>query len=239
MLFTDIYTAEMIKYASNAFLATKISYINEVARICEKVGADVTVVARGMGLDRRIGPLFLDAGLGYGGSCFPKDVLALSRIAEAFGYHPQLLDSVMEINHDQRRLVVEKLAHVLGQLRGQTVGVLGLAFKPDTDDVREAPALEVIRGLLQKGALVRAYDPVAMPGTMTQFGSIKYCENAYDVASDADALILVTEWDEFRQLDLARLKGLMRRPVFIDGRNCFDPQVMRDLGFVYQGIGRG
>ncbi len=239
IVLTDIYTAEMIKYASNAFLATRISFINEVARICERVGADVKVVAEGMGLDRRIGPLFLEAGIGYGGSCFPKDVRALSRIAETLGYHPQLLDAVMEINRDQRQLVIDKVTHVLGRLRGQTIGVLGLAFKPDTDDIREAPALDVIRGLLQQGALVRAYDPVAMPAARAQFNSIKYCESPYMVASGADALVLATEWQEFHDLDLQRLKRLMRRPVFIDGRNLFDPGTMRDLGFVYQGIGRG
>src|SRR3989475_9968924 len=238
ILITDLHTAEMIKYASNAFLATRISFINEMARICERVDADVKVVSEGMGLDRRIGPLFLDAGIGYGGSCFPKDVKALARMAETMGDHPELLDAVMEINLDQRTLVVEKLREVLGGLRGQVIGLLGLAFKPNTDDVREAPAIDVIENLLQKGADVRAYDPKAMPVLRAQMNSIQYCKDPYAVAKDADALLVVTEWDEFRQLDLDRLKSLMRRPVVVDGRNIFDPKAMRDRGFVYRGVGR-
>jgi UDPglucose 6-dehydrogenase len=238
LLVTDLHTAEMIKYASNAFLATRISFINEIARICERVDADVKVVSEGMGLDRRIGPLFLDAGIGYGGSCFPKDVKALARMAETMGYHPELLDAVMEINLDQRTLVVEKLREVLGGLRGQVIGLLGLSYKPNTDDVREAPAIDVIENLLQKGAEVRAYDPKAMPVLQQQMNSIQYCKDAYDVADGADALLIVTEWDEFRQLDLDQLKDLMRRPVIVDGRNIFDPRTMRERGFVYRGVGR-
>ncbi len=238
LLFTDLYTAEMIKYASNAFLATRISFINEIARICERLDADVTVVAEGMGLDHRIGPLFLEAGIGYGGSCFPKDVKALARMAETMGYHPELLDAVMEINLDQRKLVVEKLREVLGGLRNQIVGVLGLSYKPNTDDIREAPSLDVIASLLQKGAEVRVYDPAAMPVAKPQLNSIQYCEDAYTLARGADALLIVTEWDEFRRLDLQRIKTLMRRPVVIDGRNIYDPKAMRELGFVYRGVGR-
>ena len=238
ILVTDLHTAEMIKYASNAFLATRISFINEMARICERVDADVKVVSEGMGMDRRIGPLFLDAGIGYGGSCFPKDVKALARMAETMGYHPELLDAVMEINLDQRTLVVEKLREVLGGLRGQVIGLLGLSYKPNTDDVREAPSIDVIENLLQKGAEVRAYDPKAMPVLKAQMNSIQYCKDPYAVASGADALLIVTEWDEFRQLDLDRIKGLMRRPVIVDGRNIFDPKTMRDRGFVYRGVGR-
>src|SRR5437588_10253438 len=238
ILITDLYTAEMIKYASNAFLATRISFINEMARICERVDADVKVVSEGMGMDRRIGPLFLDAGIGYGGSCFPKDVKALARMAETMGYHPELLDAVMEINLDQRTLVVEKLREVLGGLRDQVVGVLGLAYKPNTDDIREAPAIDVIENLLQKGAVVRAYDPKAMPVLKAQMNTIQYCNDPYALATGADALLVVTEWDEFRQLDLDRLKSLMRRPVIVDGRNIFDPRAMRDRGFVYRGVGR-
>jgi UDPglucose 6-dehydrogenase len=238
ILITDLHTAEMIKYASNAFLATRISFINEMARICERVDADVKVVSEGMGMDRRIGPLFLDAGIGYGGSCFPKDVKALARMAETMGYHPELLDAVMEINLDQRTLVVEKLREVLGGLRGQVIGLLGLSYKPNTDDVREAPAIDVIENLLQKGAEVRAYDPKAMPVLKAQMNSIEYCKDSYAVASGADALLIVTEWDEFRQLDLDRIKGLMRRPVIVDGRNIFDPRAMRERGFVYRGVGR-
>ena len=238
ILVTDLHTAEMIKYASNAFLATRISFINEMARICERVDADVKVVSEGMGMDRRIGPLFLDAGIGYGGSCFPKDVKALARMAETMGYHPELLDAVMEINLDQRTLVVEKLREVLGGLRGQVIGLLGLSYKPNTDDVREAPAIDVIENLLQKGADVRAYDPKAMPVLKAQMNSIQYCTDAYAVATGADALLVVTEWDEFRQLDLDRIKSLMRRPVIVDGRNIFDPGAMRERGFVYRGVGR-
>jgi UDPglucose 6-dehydrogenase len=238
ILITDLHTAEMIKYASNAFLATRISFINEMARICERVDADVKVVSEGMGMDRRIGPLFLEAGIGYGGSCFPKDVKALARMAETMGYHPELLDAVMEINLDQRILVVEKLREVLGGLRGQVIGILGLAYKPNTDDVREAPAIDVIENLLQKGAEVRAYDPKAMPVLEAQMNTIRYCKDAYAVATGADALLVVTEWDEFRQLDLDRVKSVMRRPVIVDGRNLYDPKTMRDRGFVYRGVGR-
>jgi UDPglucose 6-dehydrogenase len=238
ILVTDLHTAEMIKYASNAFLATRISFINEMARICERVDADVKVVSEGMGMDRRIGPLFLDAGIGYGGSCFPKDVKALARMAETMGYHPELLDAVMEINLDQRTLVVEKLREVLGGLRGQVIGILGLAYKPNTDDVREAPAIDVIENLMQKGADVRAYDPKAMPVLKAQMNSIQYCKDPYALATGADALLIVTEWDEFRQLDLDRIKSLMRRPVIVDGRNIFDPKTMRERGFVYRGVGR-
>jgi UDPglucose 6-dehydrogenase len=238
ILITDLHTAEMIKYASNAFLATRISFINEIARICERVDADVKVVSEGMGMDRRIGPLFLDAGIGYGGSCFPKDVKALARMAETMGYHPELLDAVMEINLDQRTLVVEKLREVLGGLRGQVIGLLGLSYKPNTDDVREAPSIDVIENLLQKGATIRAYDPKAMPVLKARMNSIEYCSDPYAVADGADALLIVTEWEEFKKLDLDRLKKMMRRPVLVDGRNMFDPKAMRDRGFVYRGVGR-
>ena len=238
ILITDLHTAEMIKYASNAFLATRISFINEIARICERVDADVKVVSQGMGMDRRIGPMFLDAGIGYGGSCFPKDVKALARIAETLGYHPELLDAVMEINLDQRTLLVEKLREVLGGLRDQVIAVLGLAYKPNTDDVREAPAIDVINSLKQKGARVRAYDPKAMPVLNQTLNDIQYCRDAYEAANGADAVLLVTEWEEFRQLDLERMKRVMRRPVIVDGRNLYEPNVMRELGFVYRGVGR-
>ena len=239
ILFTNLYTAEMIKYASNAFLATRISFINEIARICERVDADVKVVAEGMGMDRRIGPMFLEAGIGYGGSCFPKDVKALARMAETMGYHPELLDTVMEINEDQRKLVVDKLREVLGSLRDQTIGVLGLAYKPNTDDIREAPAISVIQSLLEKGAHVRAYDPAAVPNAKRLLNSsVEYCEDAYATARGADALLLVTEWDEFRRLDFDRIKPAMRRPVLVDGRNIYDPKAMRDRGFIYRGVGR-
>jgi UDPglucose 6-dehydrogenase len=238
ILIYNLYTAEMVKYASNAFLATRISFINEIARICERVDADARLVAEGMGLDRRIGPDFLDAGIGYGGSCFPKDVKALAAIAERFDLHPALLTAVMEINRDQRLVAVEKVQECLGTLRGQVVGLLGLSFKPNTDDMREAPSIDIARGLAAKGAHVRAYDPAATERAKVLMPDIEYRTSAYAVARGADALVVVTEWNEFRQLDLHRVKRSMRRPVVIDGRNIYDPQRMRDLGFVYRGIGR-
>ena len=237
-LITDIYTAEMIKYASNAFLATRISFINEIARIAERVNADVKVVAEGMGLDRRIGPHFLDAGIGFGGSCFPKDVKALAAIAEKYDYHPELLTAVMEINRDQRTLVVEKLKECLGDISDRVVGLLGLAFKPNTDDMREAPSVEIAKMLLAHGATVRACDPAAVDKARLILPEVDYLRDAYAVADGADGLVVVTEWNEFRNLDLARIQRSMRRPVLIDGRNIYDPAEMRRLGFTYRGIGR-
>jgi UDPglucose 6-dehydrogenase len=238
VLIYNLYTAEMVKYASNAFLAARISFINEIARICERVDADAKLVAEGMGLDKRIGPYFLDAGIGYGGSCFPKDVKALAAIAEQYEYHPELLNAVMDINRDQRTLVVDKLRECLGSLRGQVVGMLGLAFKPNTDDMREAPSIEIANALLKKGAIVRAYDPAAIDKARAIMPDVEYRRNAQAVARGADAVVVVTEWNEFKQLDLTKLKRLMRRPVVVDGRNIYDPQAMRQLGFVYRGIGR-
>jgi UDPglucose 6-dehydrogenase len=238
ILLTDIYTAEMIKYASNAFLATRISFINEIARIAERVNADVKVVAEGMGLDRRIGAHYLDAGIGYGGSCFPKDVKALAAIAEKYDYHPELLTAVIDINRDQRMLAVEKLEDCLGGLSGQVVGLLGLAFKPNTDDMREAPSVDIARILLARGATVRAYDPAAIEKASLILPDVDYRPDPYAVAKGADALVVVTEWNEFRNLDLARIMQSMRQPVLIDGRNIYDPAGMRELGFVYRGIGR-
>jgi len=238
VLIYSLYTAEMVKYASNAFLAARISFINEIARICERVDADAKLVAEGMGLDRRIGPHFLGAGIGYGGSCFPKDVKALAAIAEKYEYHPELLHAVMDINRDQRMVAVDKVRECLGSLRGQVVGMLGLAFKPDTDDMREAPSIEIAQALLKKGAVVRAYDPAAIEKAKALMPEIDYRRNAAGVARGADALVIVTEWNEFKQLDLQKLKRLMRRPVIVDGRNLYDPGEMRRLGFVYRGIGR-
>jgi len=234
----NIYTAEMVKYASNAFLAARISFINEIARISERVGADAKLVAEGMGLDKRIGPSFLDAGIGYGGSCFPKDVKALAALAERFDYHPELLQAVMDINRDQRMIVIDKLRECLEELPDRLVGLLGLAFKPNTDDMREAPSLDIAKVLLAAGAQVRAYDPAAMERSRALLPDIEYLSDAYEVASGADALVVVTEWNEFRLLDLGRVKRSMRKPVVIDGRNIYDPQVMRGLGFTYRGIGR-
>ena len=238
ILITDIYTAEMIKYASNAFLATRVSFINEIARIAERVNADIKVVAEGMGLDRRIGAQFLEAGIGFGGSCFPKDVKALAAIAEKYDYHPELLTAVMDINRDQRSLAVEKLYECLDGAAEPIVGLLGLAFKPNTDDMRDAPSLDIARMLLARGAKIRAYDPAAVEKARPLLPEIEYRRDAYAVAEGADALIVVTEWNEFRNLDLARIKASMRRAVLIDGRNIYDPVGMRKLGFVYRGVGR-
>ncbi len=235
---TDVRTAEMIKYASNAFLATRISFINEIATICEQLGADVKEVAIGMGYDKRIGPHFLDAGLGYGGSCFPKDVRALEHMALVHGAHPQLLRAVLDINQHQRHRVVIKLRDMLGGLNERCVGLLGLSFKPNTDDMREAPSVDIARQLLREGAIVQAYDPVAMANAARLLPKVLLKESAYDVAVGADALILVTEWNEFRQLDMARIKTLMRGDVLIDGRNIWNPADMVSLGFRYRGIGR-
>ncbi len=234
----NIYTAEMVKYASNAFLAARISFINEIARICERVDADAKLVAEGMGLDKRIGPSFLDAGIGYGGSCFKKDVNALAALAERFDYHPELLHAVMAINRDQRMLVIDKLRECLETLEGRVVGLLGLAFKPNTDDLRDAPSLDIARVLLAAGAEVRAYDPAAMGPARTLLPGVDFRSDPYALADGADGLVLVTEWIEFRQLDLARMASSMRRPVMVDGRNIYDPAMMRGLGFTYRGIGR-
>jgi UDPglucose 6-dehydrogenase len=239
IIITDLRTAEMIKYASNAFLATRISFINEIAQICERLGADVREVARGMGADKRIGPHFLEAGVGYGGSCFPKDVLALYHMAASAGCHPQLLQAVMDINSDARKRFVKKVETVLGTLEERLIGVLGLSFKPNTDDMREAPSVDIINALLKKGARVKAYDPVAMPRAEELLPTVTFTATAYDVAKDADALLLVTEWNEFKQLDWHRIKRYMRQPVVIDGRNLYDPREMRQLGFIYWGVGRG
>lgn len=245
---TDLATAEMIKYASNAFLATKISFINEIARICDLLGADVREVAAGMGYDKRIVRAFLDAGLGYGGSCFPKDVKALAHMADEAGLHPQLLEAVMKINHDQRHVVIDKLEAELGgpgSLSGKTIAVLGLAFKDNTDDMRDAPALDIIHWLIDAGAQVRSFDPVATEvarGLLPAEG-IVYCADEYDAARESDAVLVVTEWKQFRSLNLARLRDAMRPReagrVLVDGRNLYDPAEMKRLGFRYHGIGRG
>jgi UDPglucose 6-dehydrogenase len=239
IMITDLRTAEMIKYASNAFLATRISFINEIASICEALGADVKEVAVGMGYDKRIGPEFLDAGIGYGGSCFPKDVQALAHMAAIHGCHPQLLRAVMDINRDQRRQVIHKLRERLGTLDEKVVGVLGLAFKPNTDDMREAPSIELIHLLQSEGARIRAYDPVAMANAGHHLHDVTLCPDAYQAAEGADALVVVTEWNEFKHLSLPRLRKMMRQPIIVDGRNIYDPAQMHALGFVHRGMGRG
>lgn len=237
IMITDLRTAEMIKYASNAFLATRISFINEIANICESLGADVREVARGMGMDKRIGPAFLDAGLGWGGSCFPKDVRALAYMADTQGAHPQLLQAVMDINQNQRRNAVKKLEKALGTLDGAVVGVLGLSFKPNTDDIRDAPSLDIIRMLIDFGAKVQAFDPQAMQASQEEIPAIELRQNPYDVAKGADALLLVTEWNEFKSLDFSEIKANMQGNVIIDGRNLWDGQDLADLGFNYFGVG--
>jgi UDPglucose 6-dehydrogenase len=239
IVITDLRTAEMIKYASNAFLATKISFINEIANICEALGADVKEVAVGMGYDKRIGPLFLDAGLGYGGSCFPKDVKALAFMAAEKGRHPQLLYAVMEINADRRSAALNHLREMLGDLNGKTIGLLGLSFKPNTDDMREAPSIEIANALLAEGVRVRAFDPVAMENARQFLQGVELCQDVYTMAENCDALMVVTEWNEFKQIDLTQLHDLMRQPVIFDGRNIYDPETMRRLGFNYRGLGRG
>jgi UDPglucose 6-dehydrogenase len=239
IVITDLRTAEMIKYASNAFLATKISFINEIANICEALGADVKEVAVGMGYDRRIGSMFLDAGLGYGGSCFPKDVKALAYMAAEKGRHPQLLHAVMDINDDRRLMTVNRLKELLGDLRDKTVGLLGLSFKPNTDDMRDAPSVTIANLLTAAGAHVRAYDPVAMEIAAGLLPNVEMCPDPYALAEGCDALMLVTEWNEFKQLDFSRLREQMRQPIMMDGRNLYEPEKMAALGFVYRGIGRG
>ncbi len=237
IMITDLRTAEMIKYASNAFLATRISFINEMANICETLGADVREVARGMGLDRRIGPAFLDAGLGWGGSCFPKDVKALAHMAVTHDTHPQLLQAVMDINLNQRRHAVNKLDKALGGLQGRTIGVLGLSFKPNTDDTRHSPSLDIIKMLLAEGAVVQAYDPQAMKASKAVVPALELCQNPYEVAQDADALLLATEWNEFKFLDFDQIKTNMRGKVILDGRNIWDGEELQRKGFLYFGMG--
>jgi UDPglucose 6-dehydrogenase len=239
ILITDLRTAEMIKYASNAFLATKISFMNEVADICERLGADIKEVAAGMGYDKRIGPLFLDAGLGWGGSCFPKDVKALAFMAEEQGLDPRILHAVTAVNYDRRREVVEHVAAMLGGLQGKTIGLLGLAFKPNTDDMREAPSIEIVAKFVEAGAALRAFDPVAMNVARPLLPAVEMYDDPYAMAQGCDALVVVTEWNEFKQLDLEQIKGLLRQPVLFDGRNIYDPARMKALGFTYRGIGRG
>jgi UDPglucose 6-dehydrogenase len=234
---TSVPTAEMIKYASNAFLATKISFINEIANVCEGVGADVRTVARGMGLDHRIGPHFLQAGIGYGGSCFPKDVQALKQLAGNSGYHFQLLNAVIEVNHLQKRRVVAKLKQRLGSLHGLNMALLGLTFKPNTDDLREAASIVLAARLQGEGARVAAYDPMVPAGIHDQFPGVTICATPLDALRHADAAILVTDWAELERLDWSQALQVMRRPLVLDGRNCLDADALRAIGFDYQGVG--
>lgn len=244
MVLTSVETAEMIKYVANSILSTKISFANAVAFLCEKVGADVEKVMDGVGLDRRIGRSFLYPGVGYGGSCFPKDVKALVAFAKEVGYDFKLLKSVDEINKEAMKHFSQKVIETVGDkakkqpLKGKTIGILGLSFKPDTDDLREAPSLCIIDRLKEFGATVRAYDPVAMEKAKEIVPTITYTKNAYECADGVDAILIITEWNEFRQLDLKRLKKTMNAAIIIDGRNIYEPEKMRKLGFVYQSVGR-
>ena len=235
---TNPETAEMIKYAANAFLATKVSFINEIANLCEAMGADVHHVARAMGLDGRIGKKFLHPGPGYGGSCFPKDTRALSRMAKERGYAFKILDSVIQVNEEQKKRMVSKIKEKVGDLRGKTIGILGLSFKPNTDDVRESSAIAIIKDLLAMGAKVKAFDPAAIEEAKAVLPEVEYGKDAYDVANGCHALVLVTEWNQFRRLDLQRIKALLKTPIFIDLRNVYDPDQMKRLGFTYCGVGR-
>ncbi|MBI3635199.1 MAG: UDP-glucose/GDP-mannose dehydrogenase family protein, partial [Candidatus Rokubacteria bacterium] len=239
MIITDVPSAEMIKYASNAFLATKISFANAIANICEAAGADIAQVMKGVGLDARIGPAFLQAGLGYGGSCFPKDTDSLVHTAQSLGYDFSLLRSVVDINRERAAHFVEMVRKVLAPLDDRVVGVLGVAFKPNTDDMRDAKSVEVIRGLVDAGVSVRVYDPVAMSNARKVLPpEVVYCDSPYDAAKGADGVALITEWNEFKFMNLDRLRSVMRRPLIFDGRNIWEPERMRRLGFEYYSIGR-
>jgi len=235
---TNVKTAELIKHASNSFLALKISYINAISNICEKTGADVLKVAEGMGYDKRIGKDFLNAGVGYGGYCLPKDISAFIKMAEEIGYDFELLKAVQRVNDYQRQQIVRKAKDALWNLQGKTVGILGLAFKPDTDDMRESPSIYIIRELQKQEVLIKAYDPQAMDTAKNFLQGVEYCQNPYEVASGSDALIFLTEWDEFKNLDFVKIKRLLKQPIIIDGRNIFDPLTMKEHGLTYFGIGR-
>ena len=239
IVITNLRTAEMIKYASNAFLATKISFINEIANICEALGADVTEVAAGMGFDDRIGPRFLRAGLGYGGSCFPKDVEALTYMANEMDVEPRILNAVTATNQERRPRLVKKLEDMLGDFEDKTIGLLGLAFKENTDDMRDAPSVDVAEALIKAGAHVRAFDPVAMDVARPLLPDVEMVIDAYTLADGVDAIVVTTEWNEFRHLDLEGLKKRMKSPIIMDGRNIYDPEKMKSLGFTYRGVGRG
>lgn len=240
ILITDIKSAEIIKHASNSFLATKISFINAVANLCEKVGADVEKVAEGMGLDKRIGRDFLDAGIGFGGFCLPKDIEAFVHISEKLGYDFELLKAVKEINDLQKTLLTDKIEKAIWNIKDKTIAVLGLAFKPNTDDMRFAPSIKIVETLKEEGAHIKAYDPEAMgrAKSLPEFKDVKFCVDAYDAVKNADCAVIVTEWNEFKELNLAKVKKLLRQPVIVDGRNVYDPNKMKQLGFRYYSIGR-
>lgn len=239
MVLTNVETAEMIKYAANAFLATKISFANAIAQLSEKCGADGLRVLEGIGLDKRIGSSFLSPGTGYGGSCFPKDVKALIAIADGYGYDFKLLKDVEDINKQAIHAIAHKAKNLLGgEVKGKIIGVLGLSFKPDTDDMRDAPSISVIQKLQEEGAHIKAYDPIAMENAKTKLKNIQFCKNSYEVADQSDMLVVMTEWNEFMQLDLGKMKKILNQPIILDGRNIYDPEKIRALGFTYQGVGR-
>ncbi|MCX5715289.1 MAG: nucleotide sugar dehydrogenase, partial [Candidatus Omnitrophica bacterium] len=235
---TDIKSAEIIKHASNSFLAAKISFINAISNVCEKACADIQKVAAAMGLDKRIGKSFLNAGIGYGGFCFPKDVSAFIRISEKLGYDFGLLKEVERINEYQKRLFVKKIEDSLWIVKGKQIGLLGLAFKPNTDDIRFAPALEIIEALISEGAKIKAFDPHAMGKAKKTLKGVKFCRDAYDAADGSDCLVIATEWNEFKELDLKKVKKLLKQPLIIDGRNIYDPEAMKKAGFKYICMGR-
>lgn len=238
IIVTDIESAELIKHASNSFLAAKISFINAISNICEKCGADVVNVAKGMGLDRRIGEEFLDAGVGFGGFCFPKDLEAFIRISEKLGYEFDILKAVKKVNDHQKMLFVKKIEDALWILKGKTVTVLGLSFKPNTDDIRYAPSIDIINLLKNEGVKIKTFDPRAMKKAKKTLKGVKFCRDIYSAAANSDCLAVVTEWDEFKAIDLKRIKKLMRQPVIVDGRNIYNPATIKKLGFKYIGMGR-
>ncbi len=238
IVITNLESAELIKYAANAFLATKISFINEVANFCDEIGANVHHVAKGMGLDKRIGSKFLHPGPGFGGSCFPKDTRALAGAGRERGFEFSIIDAVVRVNDRQRQTMIAKIRTTIGSLRGKTIGVLGLSFKPNTDDMREAPSVDIIKALLQDGATINAFDPVAAENARQIMPDINYCKDTYETADGADALVFITEWNQFRSLDLERIKSLMKQPVIVDLRNIYDPAKMADCGFKYASVGR-
>ena len=238
IVITSLEAAELIKYAANAFLATKITFINEIANLCDAIGCDVHDVARGMGMDNRIGRKFLHPGPGYGGSCFPKDTRALTTVADQFKVETRIVDAVIEANEFQRQAMIEKIEKLAGSLAGKKIGMLGLSFKPETDDMRESPAIQIVEEIVKRGATVRAYDPVAMEEAKHCLPAIEYATDEYDAIRDADVLVILTEWNQFRALDMEKVRGLLKEPKIADLRNIYEPEDMRELGFEYVGVGR-
>ena len=238
VVITSLEAAELIKYAANAFLATKITFINEIANLCDAIGCDVHDVARGMGMDNRIGRKFLHPGPGYGGSCFPKDTRALTTVADSYGIETRIVDAVVEANERQREAMIPKIEKLLGGMDGKQIGVLGLSFKPETDDMRESPAIDIIKSLVERGAQVKAFDPVAMNEARHCLPEIEYADDEYDAIKDADILVIITEWNQFRALDMEKVKSLLRSPKIADLRNIYEPADMKDMGFEYVGVGR-